>query len=264
MGQIKKSHLHLATDHGQRLRGQVSDFGIVQLLQVPHAGRRTGELNIFPGAEEARRANRNRLTDDGLLDDEAKLYYTEGQLTHATFADLHGFEAVVEVLSWRDGDFEFREGVQADVNTIDHGLHTVLAHALKRCDHLGSPGHEPPGLANADTVQGHLDELVLGDGPIFFAAVVNELGQPAATASQWAGAGDAVARMRFALCLLLAAQHGNSLRRAVLEDEEIGTAVLYRVPQGFLIAVADEQTQIGAVSVAVGRTAQAIAHESEP
>jgi predicted regulator of Ras-like GTPase activity (Roadblock/LC7/MglB family) len=264
MAQSTGTHLHLATDAGQRLRGQISDLGIVQLVQIPHSGRRTGELNIFPGEDEARRANRGRLTDDGLLDDEAKLFYVDGELVHAAFADVHGFDAVVEVLSWRNGHFEFRDGVRTEVCTIDGGLHTILVQALKRCDKAEEEnGSSAPSLPNQQVIQEHLDALVTSDGPVFFAAVVTTAGQPVATASQWTGAEDTVAALRFGLCMLLATQQQRRrIRRIVVEDEEIGTAVLCRIPQGFLVAVASEQTQIGAVSVTVSRTAQAIANET--
>ncbi len=260
MGQTTNSQLHLATDAGQRLRGMIRDLGIVQLLQVPHSAKRTGELNIFPGAQEARRANRGRLTDDGLLDDEAKLYYVDGELVHAAFADIHGFDAVVEVLTWEEGHFEFREGIQSEVQTIDGGLHTTMVHALKRCDRTGTTdASAATALPNAGAAQRCLEDLVSADGPVFFAALVNTTGQTVATASRWDGADETVAGLRFGLCMLLSTlkQH-HKIRRVVVEDEEIGTAVVCRIPQGFLFAVADEQTQIGAVSVAVSRTAQAI------
>ncbi len=95
------------------LNGTLADLGIVDLIQFPNKGRRSGEL-VLAGQEE-----------------EARLYYVEGNLTHVQMGDLRGIDALVEVVSWTDGEFEFRTGVENDSKTVELDLHRALMVALK-------------------------------------------------------------------------------------------------------------------------------------
>ena len=98
------------------LSGTLSDIGIVELVQFPSNGRKTGEL-IIAGT-----------------DDEGRLYYVEGALVHVAVGDKLGMEGLVEVVSWTTGEFEFRMGVESDQRTIDMDLHRALMLALKKRD----------------------------------------------------------------------------------------------------------------------------------
>ena len=71
------------------LNGTLADLGIVDLIQFPHKGRRTGEL-VVTGAK-----------------DEARLYYIDGKLSHVGVGKLSGIEGLVEVVSWLEGEVEF-------------------------------------------------------------------------------------------------------------------------------------------------------------
>jgi hypothetical protein len=98
------------------LSGTLADIGIVELVQFPSNGRKTGEL-IIAG-----------------IDDEARLYYADGALVHVVVGDESGMEGLVEVVSWTTGEFEFRMGVENDSRTIELDLHRVLMLALKTRD----------------------------------------------------------------------------------------------------------------------------------
>lgn len=95
------------------LNGTLADLGIVDLIQFPNKGRRSGEL-ILAGATE-----------------EARLYYQEGNLTHAVVGNFHGMDALVEVVSWTEGEFEFRTGVESEIRSMEIDLHRALMVALK-------------------------------------------------------------------------------------------------------------------------------------
>ncbi|MCP4680454.1 MAG: DUF4388 domain-containing protein [Deltaproteobacteria bacterium] len=98
------------------LNGTLSDLGIIDLIQFPGAGRKTGEL-IVAG-----------------LEDEARLYYLKGKLKHVSLNDMRGVEAMVDLVSWKEGEFEFRLGVETEEQSIEIDLHRALMQALKMRD----------------------------------------------------------------------------------------------------------------------------------
>lgn len=95
------------------LRGTLIDIGIVDLVQLPNRGRKTGELIVVG------------------TNDEARLYYEDGSLIHALMGNTEGLEVLVDVLDWEDGEFEFRLDIDADDKTIDMDLHRAVMQALK-------------------------------------------------------------------------------------------------------------------------------------
>lgn len=100
------------------LKGTLADLGIVDLIQFPHAGRKTGEMTITGKAGEA------------------KLYYEKGALVHAVLDDHTGMEALVLLVDWTEGSFEFNPDVEADVRTIQVDLHRAVMQALKLHDEM--------------------------------------------------------------------------------------------------------------------------------
>jgi len=67
------------------LKGTLADLGIVDLIQFPHAGRKTGHLMI--------------TGPDG----DARLFYENGALVHASLNDIHGMDALVRIVDWGEG-----------------------------------------------------------------------------------------------------------------------------------------------------------------
>lgn len=98
------------------LSGTLSDLGIVDLVQFPGTGKKTGEL-IIVGADQ-----------------EARLYYENGNLRHLVCGSLSGIDALVELVSWEEGEFEFRLGITNDIISIEIDLHRALMMALKTRD----------------------------------------------------------------------------------------------------------------------------------
>jgi predicted regulator of Ras-like GTPase activity (Roadblock/LC7/MglB family) len=132
------------------LSGTLADIGIVELVQFPSNGRKTGEL-IIAGP-----------------DDEARLYYLDGSLVHTNVGELSGMEGLVEVVSWSTGEFEFRMGVECEPRTIELDLHRVLMLALKTRDERAEAARKRTGTGNSETggsnvvekVQNLLEKLV--------------------------------------------------------------------------------------------------------
>lgn len=98
------------------LSGTLLDLGIVDLIQFPGTGKKTGEL-IIAGIE-----------------DEARLFYEAGNLRHVTSGNHNGIDALVELLSWEEGEFEFRMGSTETEVSIEMDLHRALMVALQTRD----------------------------------------------------------------------------------------------------------------------------------
>lgn len=98
------------------LSGTLSDLGIVDLIQFPGTGKKTGEL-IIAG-----------------IDDEARLFYEQGLLKHIMCGEQSGMDALIDLVSWEEGEFEFRMGSTSEESTIKTDLHRALMVALKTRD----------------------------------------------------------------------------------------------------------------------------------
>ena len=100
------------------LKGTLKDMAIIDLVQFPHSGRKTGHL-IISGT-----------------DGEARLSYEKGSLVHAALGDVSGMDALVRVVDWNEGAFEFLPDVEPEARSIDLDLHRAVMQALKMHDEL--------------------------------------------------------------------------------------------------------------------------------
>ena len=100
------------------LKGTLDDMAIIDLVQFPHTGRKTGRLIISGNHGEA------------------ALFYEEGALVHATLGDASGMDALVRVVDWVEGTFEFVSGAAPEAKTIELDLHRAVMQALKIHDEL--------------------------------------------------------------------------------------------------------------------------------
>ena len=96
--------------------GNLSEFGVVALLQLPGTNHLTGKLAL----------SRN--------DETAEFYYKSGKLVHASLEDIQGTEALVRVIDWVDGDFVFDSTSSTTEVTIKQDLQNTLMWALKERD----------------------------------------------------------------------------------------------------------------------------------
>ncbi len=96
------------------LLGSLMDIGIIDLLQFPHTGRKTGVLVVASP------------------DDSARLHYLDGKLVHAITADVSGQDVLTEIVGWTEGEFEFRTNTApSEEHTIHADLHRAIMQALK-------------------------------------------------------------------------------------------------------------------------------------
>ena len=95
------------------LTGTLADIGIVELIQFPHTGRKTGEL-LINGKEM-----------------KARLFYDNGALHHALAGENEGLAALIEIVDWKEGQFEFHLNIRSEKKTIQLDLHRAVMQALK-------------------------------------------------------------------------------------------------------------------------------------
>ncbi len=96
--------------------GNLSEFGVVALLQLPGTNHLTGKLVLEQS--EAR----------------AEFFYNKGKLVHAVCGEITGKEALLEVIDWLEGDFAFDSTSHTEEVTIEKDLQNTLMWALKEQD----------------------------------------------------------------------------------------------------------------------------------
>jgi len=121
--------------------GLVSLFDLAQLLQL---NRATGCLTTVTGPRKG------------------YLYFVEGRIVNAvddTYKE--GELAAYNILTWRDGTFEFSPDAPGESGTIDVGTDAILLEAARRIDESGIGRHDgaPSETARLKEHRGALDAL---------------------------------------------------------------------------------------------------------
>lgn len=96
--------------------GNLHEFGIVALLQLPNSNRLSGRLSV-----------------DG-IGKNAEFFYRGGKLAHAKSGGVTGRDVLAMVIDWVDGKFSFESGIDCEETTINEDLHHSLMWALKERD----------------------------------------------------------------------------------------------------------------------------------
>jgi len=94
------------------LSGTLSDLGVVDLVQFPATANKTGEL-VVAGPEK-----------------EARLYYVNGRLTHVRCAEASGLEAMIALVGWHEGEFEFRQSITTTEESVTAPATELVAQAI--------------------------------------------------------------------------------------------------------------------------------------
>ena len=104
-----------AAGDGQ-LRGSLAQMNVIDLLQSLEMGHKTCALT---------------LTRDG---ESCQLFFTEGQINHALYGDLHGDGAVYKVLAWPGGNFLIDFTRQSSEQTTTRSTQGLLMEGLRLID----------------------------------------------------------------------------------------------------------------------------------
>jgi CheY-like chemotaxis protein len=98
------------------LRGNLAQMNVMDLLQSLDMGHKTCSLV---------------LSNNG---DKCQLYFTDGQINHATYGSLKGDEAVYKVLLWTGGNFEIDFNGSSQEQTTTRSTQGLLLEGLRLLD----------------------------------------------------------------------------------------------------------------------------------
>jgi len=226
------------------LKGTLSDIGIIDLIQFPHVGRRTGQLVVTDG------------------DQEGRLFYDKGSLVHACFGDTEGMEALVNMVAWTDGAFEFLNSSEPTRKTVDMDLHRAVMQALKLHDERKEEEERLKAEGAIENTEGDallsslLTEFVSSTEFALHASLTSPDGSLKAVAEGMDGPPEGIAKLRASLYALLNSYPRGTLNKVFIVDD-YGTVIMMRLPSGTaLIVTASKDASLGSVSMGVGRLAE--------
>lgn len=231
------------------LKGSLEDLGVVDLVQFVHQAHKTGAL-VLNGANE-----------------QARLFYRNGNLTDARMGEHVGLEVLVRTIDWATGEFEFLQGAESDSQTIDMDLHRAVMNAVKLRDErkaeeerkrleaqnrtakTAGNGNKP---VDAD-LSSILTQLIATTDNFLHVSVLDAEGRVIGEAASPKATTKGLDELRACLQSLAKQYPRTDLRRLFIEDEA-GTIVLVKVSEDrTILAVADRGAPLGAVAVGVGR-----------
>lgn len=102
-----------------RFSGSIEDMAVVDLLQTIEVSRKSGQMRIHHG------------------DQEAQIGFREGQIIDGRVGQLKGEEAVYRALAWSEGNFEVEFSPASTVQceqTIATGTQALLMEGMRRMD----------------------------------------------------------------------------------------------------------------------------------
>lgn len=225
------------------LKGTLEDMAIIDLVQFPHSGRKTGHL-IISGT-----------------DGEARLSYENGSLVHATLGDASGMDALVRVVGWNEGTFEFIPDAEPEARTIELDLHRAVMQALKLHDEMKREEEERRAKEASCEEEGdaaltaRLSEFVGSSDFALHACVLDSSGKIGAAVDGPDGSPEGIEKIRSTLYSVVQSHPRGALKRILLEDELGAVALVGLRDGGSLIVVASKEASLGSVSMSVGRLA---------
>jgi CheY-like chemotaxis protein len=116
------------------LRGSLLQMNVIDLVQSLEMGRKSCSLT---------------LTNK---DDKCQLFFSEGQVTHATYGSLVGDPAVFKVLRWTDGNFEVNFEGKSNQQTTNLNTQGLLMEGLRQLDEAQRDGGKAPEEEEEDVL----------------------------------------------------------------------------------------------------------------
>ncbi len=98
------------------LKGNLKDTSLSDLIQMGCRGRNEAHLLLRSAGQQA------------------SIFFDGGQVVHAEFGAKSGEEAVYELLSWEEGEFELETGVSTPERTITTNWSSLLLEGMRRID----------------------------------------------------------------------------------------------------------------------------------
>jgi len=220
------------------LRGSLTDLAVVDLVQIPLGNQKTGELLI--------------ATED----QDARLYYANGRLIHATSGDRDGPAVIDAIVSWTEGEFEFRPDVLAEAPNGADDLNSKLHSAV---NNFRVKVFVKPAGGNTEKIRKLLYRFLLVNDFAIHACLLYVNGTMAICGSEREDTPSWLESIRSSVLDIVADYPRKGLNRVLFEDED-GTLVVtcYPEDQSALFVAAKKGATLGAVSIAVDRLAKEI------
>jgi CheY-like chemotaxis protein len=98
------------------LGGSLAQMNVIDLLQSLEMGRKSCALTLTNGSDRCR------------------MFFSEGQLRHATYGKLTGDEAVYKVLTWSEGQFQIDFEGRSEEQTTTRSTQSLLMEGLRLVD----------------------------------------------------------------------------------------------------------------------------------
>ena len=107
---------------GAAIKGSLSELSIIDWMQSLEQGRKSCTLILRSGKEECR------------------LYFTEGQATHATCGSLVGDKVAFRALAWMDGEWELDFSKTSTERTTTMSTQGLMMEGLRLLDETNRDG----------------------------------------------------------------------------------------------------------------------------
>jgi len=216
------------------LSGTLSDLGVVDLVQFPATANKTGEL-VVAGTEK-----------------EARLYYVNGRLTHVRCGDASGLEAMIALVGWSEGEFEFRQSVTTSEESVKVPATELVAQAINAAKERQLKQTENGSSSAEDRLRRVIEETASKLDYVAHAVLYSSAGEMLCgwhRESEDPGLLKLIDEVR----MLFDNHPREGLNRIYLTDT-IGTCIASIINDSFILLLsADELASLGMVSLASNR-----------
>jgi hypothetical protein len=220
------------------LTGSLTDLAIDDVVRIPAASGKTGELLI------------------ATMDRDARLFYVEGKLIHLTLGDTEGRLVLDEVVRWREGEFEFRPDVLTEHATFDGDLERELRLAIEQARELADIEGDTESVD--DRVRTALHRFLADTEFAIHACLLHPDDSMDVCGAERMAVPKWMAELRASLLQMVATYPRQKLRRIMLDDDD-GTLVVTRLDDNTaLLVIAKKGATLGAVTVATEKLARKI------
>jgi CheY-like chemotaxis protein len=120
-------HRILDQENGTTVRGNLRTMTLASIFQINCTELNQARLRIRYGGQEG------------------SVYFADGNIVHAELGSQVAEEAIYEMLSWEDGDFELEMDIPAPQRTITAGWSGLLLEGMRLLDEQTADLEEPQG-----------------------------------------------------------------------------------------------------------------------
>ena len=125
-------------DPRAKFAGDLSDMGVVDLIQTIEIGRKTGTIRFERGGKEV-----------------GRIYFRNGKVIDAELGRLTAERAVYRMMVWNDGTFEIQFGEVERPDVIELSSQGLLMEGMRRVDEWGRLLEQLPPLDTRFAVDHH-------------------------------------------------------------------------------------------------------------